>query len=247
MDASIDNTAPSVGIKSLPGIAQLKPTSSPGLSIWAHTVGITPMDSKSTHSALPFPSHSIFWRRLDHEGFEGLQLGGLLNGWRLAGTALFLREGIPCQVSYEIACNAKWAFRKANIHGWMGNVPLSREVLVNDSRQWLLHGEPQPEVLDCIDLDMQFTASTNTIPFRRLNLEIGERAMLQTAWLRFPDFRLERRHQAYTRMAGDKYLYERLDGSGFKVELAVDACDVIQSYPGLCIAVPTPECSFGMQ
>ena len=44
--------------------------------------------------------------------------------------------------------------------------------------------ERPPEYSDCVDVDLSFTPATNTLPIRRLGLDIGEEAEIHVAWLR---------------------------------------------------------------
>jgi Putative glycolipid-binding len=46
--------------------------------------------------------------------------------------------------------------------------------------------ERPPEFRDCVDVDLGFTPATNTLPIRRLGLEVGEAAGLAVAWLNGP-------------------------------------------------------------
>jgi hypothetical protein len=49
-----------------------------------------------------------------------------------------------------------------------------------------------------IQLSIHLTLSAQ--PMRRLNLPVGREAMVSAAWLRFPDFELERLEQIYSRV-----------------------------------------------
>jgi hypothetical protein len=74
----------------------------------------------------------------------------------------------------------------------------------------------------CTDIDL-ISASTNTIPIRRLGLAVGETAEVGAAWLRFPVSTLSL-EQRYTRLEEGLYRYEsgggrssqtRVNGAGF--------------------------------
>ena len=53
------------------------------------------------------------------------------------------------------------------------------------------------------------------------------------AWIFAPDLSVRAQPQAYTRLADRLYLFENLDGSGFKAELPVDEDGVVLNYPDL--------------
>lgn len=67
---------------------------------------------------------------------------------------------------------------------------------------------------------------------RRLKLDVGARAAVRAAWLRFPEFSLEVAVQRYTRLSESTYLYENAHGL-FKAELTVNADGFVVDYPGV--------------
>jgi hypothetical protein len=87
-------------------------------------------------------------------------------------------------------------------------------------------------VRGCTDLDLNFSPSTNLLPIRRLNLEIGQEAEVKAAWLRFPSFELEPLFQVYRRLGESVFRYESGGGS-FIAHLEVDASGFVTNYPGL--------------
>ena len=99
--------------------------------------------------------------------------------------------------------------------------------------QWRLNGIEQPQVSGSIDLDLNFSPSTNLLPIRRLDLPAGKSARVRAAWLRFPDFTLEPLEQVYTRLDETTYRYESRGGE-FVAELKVKASGLVASYPGFC-------------
>lgn len=85
---------------------------------------------------------------------------------------------------------------------------------------------------DCIDLDLNFSPSTNLLPIRRLSLAVAERATVRAAWLRFPSFRLEPLEQIYHRIDATTYRYESAGGR-FVAELKVNATGFVTRYGDL--------------
>ena len=84
-----------------------------------------------------------------------------------------------------------------------------------------------------MDIDIWPTPFTNTFPMRRELMAIGERRQFLMAWVFAPDLTVHPQPQAYTRIAERLYLFENLDGSGFKAELPVDEDDIVVDYPDL--------------
>src|SRR6185436_5423923 len=60
-----------------------------------------------------------------------------------------------------------------------------------------------------------------------------------SAWLGFAsDLTVHAQPQAYTRLADRFYLFENLDGTGFRAELPVDEDGIVLDYPDLFRRVP---------
>lgn len=169
----------------------------------------------------------ILWRRLDLPGHECARLAGR----NLSGTAVFLHERHPCRLDYLVVCDANWRTLSGKVSGWVGGREIEVECSVESGR-WRLNGAKCPQVEGCIDLDLNFSPSTNLLPIRRLNLAVGQEAPVRAAWLRFPSFALEPLEQVYRRLDEKTYRYESAGGS-FVRELAVDAAGFVTLYPGL--------------
>jgi hypothetical protein len=85
------------------------------------------------------------------------------------------------------------------------------------------------------DVDLNFSPSTNTLPIRRLKLEVGQEAVVRAAWLRFPGFALEVLEQTYRRLDRSRYRYESAGGS-FVADLDVNGEGLATAYANAWIA-----------
>jgi uncharacterized protein len=174
----------------------------------------------------------LIWRRLDLPGHEALQLIQKDGSWELSGTAVFIHEHKPCKLDYQVACDSAWNTRAARVNGWVGDQVVDCEIRVDpDQHIWWLNGVDQPQVAGCIDLDLNFSPVTNTLPIRRLALPTGQLAHVQAAWLRFPDFQLVPLEQIYRHIDEMIYRYESGGGS-FRADLSVDPDGLVRHYPG---------------
>ena len=178
----------------------------------------------------------MLWKRLDRRGHEAARLSldpsGSANSarWRLAGAAAFAYEGDPCLLSYQISGDADWRTVTATVTGWVGVRSIEVHLARNAADQWTLNGEPCPAVAGCLDLDLNFSPSTNLLPIRRLGLAIGQVAEVRAAWLRFPEFTLEPLTQSYRRTSETTYRYES-SGGAFVAHLTVNAVGFVTRYP----------------
>ena len=177
-------------------------------------------------------NESILWRAIYWPGHEACRASRVNSDWRLEGTAVMLHEGRNCRLSYVIECDEHWRTRTAVVSGWVGDQILNLQLAVDPLRRWQVNEVDKPAVEGCIDLDLNFSPSTNLLPIRRLNLQVGERAELKAAWLRFPSFELQPLPQTYERLSEFKYRFSS-HGGNFVAELTVNRMGFVTSYPQL--------------
>ena len=142
---------------------------------------------------------------------------------------MFAHEDVPCRLDYAIACDLEWRTRRADVTGWVGHSAVEKRIRVADA--WLLDGEPCPALVGCVDVDLNFSPSTNLLPLRRLRLSVGQSAPVRAAWLRFPGFKLELLEQVYHRIDEHTYRYESAGGS-FVAVIQADVSGFVTEYPG---------------
>lgn len=156
---------------------------------------------------------SVVWRALERPGLEHCRLFPD----SLEGDVVVVVDGRPCIFRYRVRFDAAWRTQAVDVEGWLGTEPYAISFA--------------PDSLDgCIDADLGFTPSTNTLPIRRLNLAIGEEASVSAAWLRFPQLTLERLDQTYRRTGERTYRYT--SATGFTGELEVDKHGLVVTYEG---------------
>ena len=177
-------------------------------------------------------NQSILWRGIDLRGHEACRLYRLNTEWRLEGTAVFSSDNRPCRLSYLVVCDSNWNTLRGTVSGWVGDDNVDVELSVDAMHRWRMNGVENSDVSGCVDLDLNFSPSTNLLPIRRLNLEIGQQGEVKAAWLRFPSFKLEPLSQIYTRLDESTYRYSSAGGQ-FVRDLTVNDVGFVTDYPGL--------------
>jgi uncharacterized protein len=173
---------------------------------------------------------SILWRRLDQPGHESARLVFEDLSWRLTGTAVFAYDHRPCRLDYAVICDSRWRTVSGRVTGWIGEETVNIDLSIDSARHWFLNGIESPSVAGCIDLDLNFSPSTNLLPIRRLGLTPGQPATVRAAWLRFPGFSLEPLEQRYQCIDAGTYRYESAGGK-FVTELKVNPLGFVTLYP----------------
>ena len=183
----------------------------------------------------PFPDKSRRWRRLDVPGREEATITRMASGWRLAGELDVNEAGVAAMLRYTIECNPAWRTRSAAIEGEAnGGSPVRFSLAADGAGGWTGDGVALPELTGALDVDLGFTPATNTLPIRRLCLAVGQSAPVRSAWLRFPELRVEPLEQTYTREAERTFRYHAIvDAEPFVARLDVDAFGRVMRYEGL--------------
>jgi hypothetical protein len=167
----------------------------------------------------------ILWRRLDRPGHEAARV----DGTSVMGAAVFAHDGAACALAYSVVCDASWRTQHARVRGFVG----AREIDVRidvDGERWLLNGNEVDAVRGCIDVDFNFSPSTNLLPIRR-----GAIGNVRAAWLRFPSFALEPLDQSYERIGDRMVRYS--SATGFTADIEVNDDGFPVHYPGFVVKV----------
>ncbi|MBI2159125.1 MAG: putative glycolipid-binding domain-containing protein [Candidatus Rokubacteria bacterium] len=178
---------------------------------------------------------AILWRGLYLVGHEYARIERRDSDWHLEGVAVFSHDAVPCRLDYHVRCTGAWVTRSARVSGWIAARPVRVALAASEDRRWWLNDVECPAVEGSTDLDLNFSPSTNTLPIRRLSLEVGAQRTVRAAWLRFPSLELEPLEQTYGRLAEDRYRYES-GGGRFTAELRVDRSGFVREYPGIWVA-----------
>lgn len=174
----------------------------------------------------------ILWRRLDTPGHDACRLELRDDGWKLDGAAVYLENGVPAQLTYQVACDRAWRTQEGRVCGWLGTRFIDFSIVRTSEGVWTLNGVTVPGLENCVDLDLGFTPATNLLPLRRLSLSVGQAADAPAAWLDASADTLQVLPQRYERRAEAEYWYEapRFD---YAVLLEVSPTGFILRYPGL--------------
>ncbi|HWS71623.1 MAG TPA: putative glycolipid-binding domain-containing protein [Thermoanaerobaculia bacterium] len=175
---------------------------------------------------------TILWRRLDLPGHDACRLSSSGTDWQLSGTAVFLDEGRPTLLAYEVTCDEWWHVREGSVSGWSGPIPITARFARSAAGSWTMNGIVASSVDDCLDLDFGFTPATNIIQIRRMALAVGERREVPVAWFDPSAARLVRLPQIYERRSKSTYRYEA-PTVPYSGELEVNDAGFVRLYPGL--------------
>jgi uncharacterized protein len=160
---------------------------------------------------------ALIWRRMEQPGCEYFELR------ESAG-------GQPFAADYTLRCDRQWLTREARIVLRRGGVEQLLHLRVDEQQRWWKGTDEVPQFRGCSDIDLAFSPSTNTLPIRRLALEVGQGRDVTAAWVRMPDLSLVTLPQRYTRLTASRYRYES-NGGRFVAEVETDEFGLVLGYP----------------
>src|SRR5437870_539588 len=123
----------------------------------------------------------ILWQGLITPSMERFIMGTSGNGFEFSGLILQAHEEAPYVVRYRIEVDAGW--RTRNLEVELEDGGQRRLSLTADGEgNWSRDGQRLEQIAGCIDVDLEWSPSTNTLPIRRLGLaaepvDIGRRRL----------------------------------------------------------------------
>ncbi len=184
----------------------------------------------------------LYWKPWDAPGCEhvrvSLRPGRGKQTVVADGLVLLYRDGLALRCHYRLTADGAWRARSLDLVVQIGGHQ-PRETTLNLSGdgkgRWRVDGAHEPGLDGCLDVDIQVTPFTNTLPIRRLELAAGEIADIRAVYVPLPDLVPVPAEQSYAclrplGLSGGLYRYES-QSSGFSADLAVDSGGFVVDYP----------------
>jgi len=170
------------------------------------------------------------WRFVDVvDGFEVVYA----QPGRLRGHTSAVEDGQAYAVSYEIALDDRWRTRKARVTSDTVGGPRETVLISDGEGRWTVDGEPAPQLDGLIDVDLEASACTNTLPVHRLALPLGEITKAPAAYVRAFDLSVARLEQTYRRL--DDHRSDYASAADSRAVLEYDPAGLIIDYPGIAV------------
>jgi uncharacterized protein len=136
-------------------------------------------------------------------------------------------KDMPFALHYRVECDEAWRTRSVRVE--LDTPPRTQElrITVNDAQQWFVNGEHRKDLDGLIDVDIQVTPSTNTLPIRRLQVEAGKTYEVTSAWVQIPSLLITPLPQQYA-CVDAAHLHYR--SGTFTAGLEVDEHGLVESY-----------------
>ena len=180
----------------------------------------------------PFIFRTVRWSAWEgcEAGLEHVDLSPADGGIHMSGVVIGSNGEARFGLAYRLRLDSSWGTREAYLH------TTSRRTLhleSNGQGGWTENGRSRPDLQGCIDIDIQATPLTNTLPIRRLAWTAGESVAIRLCYVEVPSLTASSQDQRYTALTpGSLYRFESLE-SGFTADLPVDEDGLVLDYPSL--------------
>jgi hypothetical protein len=176
------------------------------------------------------------WQPRDEPGIEHLRLHQEQDRVIADGMIIGIANEEPFRLQYAVQCDAGYRFQAAKLR-LLAPVDRTLHLSCDEHGAWIDgSGREIAPLQGSVDIDIETSPFTNTLPIRRLALHQGQSAEIQVAYITIPELSVRPERQRYTCLAVTNedrvYRYESL-ASGFTAEVRVDADGLVVDYPGL--------------
>jgi uncharacterized protein len=181
----------------------------------------------------------IFWRRIDIEGLERLELAIEPDGVSAMSSVICLEAG-GFRLDHRWRLDPNWRARSVTVERWNreghGVLRLERA-----GTGWRVDGAPRPDLEGAEEPDLSVTPFCNSFPIRRTPQGVGKSLPLDTAFIDGPALTVTRSSQRYDRQGPRRLRYVDLGLSlGFEADLVVDEAGLVLSYEHLFERIAPP-------
>jgi len=170
----------------------------------------------------------VCWKDWNDNGFEHLTLKQDSSGYLVQSVITGEHGGNEFDLQYSLRLDSGWCTREVTAEITGGQ---SIHLFSDAKGKWTSpDGQEIESLAGCIDVDIAATPFTNTLPIRRLILQINQTKKVKVTYVQLPTLKLQAVDQRYTRLGAQKFLYEGMQ-SGFSAELDVDRDGIVLDYP----------------
>jgi len=175
---------------------------------------------------------TLFWKRIDVEGLERLELAVAADSVRARSSVICLDEG-GFRLEYDWLLGPEWITRSVSVERW-NDAGSSRLVLERAGGGWRVDGRHRPDLDGAEEPDLSVTPFCNALPIRRTPEAPGASRTLDTAYIDGAAMTVARSRQRYERQGPGRLRYVELGLSrGFEADLVADPEGLVLTYEHL--------------
>lgn len=170
----------------------------------------------------------VLWRAADARGTERLRLFDVDVGFCAVSTWVGDFDGEIAVARFRVDLDARFGTTALEATWNERSLRLTRD----PSGEWRGPRGGHPELAGLVDVDVQWTPFTNTLPIRRLALSPGRSQDIEVVYVQAGSLEVGRRRQRYTRLDRERWRFESLEDP-FRADILVDEEGLVVEYPGI--------------
>jgi hypothetical protein len=143
-----------------------------------------------------------------------------------------VEDGRAYAVRYEIVLDDHWRTREARVTSDTVSGPRTTTLRSDGAGRWTVDGVAAPHLDGLVDVDLEASACTNTLPVHRLTLPVDDVVAAPAVYVRALDLSVTRLDQTYRRRDDRTFDYTSEAGT-FRAVLRYDGAGLVVDYPGI--------------
>ena len=179
--------------------------------------------------------YTVIWKRLDQDGHDACRFLRNQDTWIIEGCAVFLRDGTPANLAYQLVCDSHWRSLHATVDGWVGAEKIDFSI-ERKNNAWFINKSLREDLAGLEDIDLGFTPASNKNAICRLNLSDGFNSGSMAVWLDMEDWTVKPLRQTYNRIGKNAYDYSSPLHDD-RATLRVNDFGIVTEYPGLWMMI----------
>ncbi|WP_078394848.1 putative glycolipid-binding domain-containing protein [Shouchella patagoniensis] len=171
---------------------------------------------------------TILWKNEERVGYEHF----LMEENKGIGTIIYVDDEKGHVVNYELKMEPNWLTRQLFVQVDHGKTL----TLVSDGNgEWLnKDGQPLDDLKGAIDVDVESTPFSNTLPINRKIWKVGEKKTFDMVHVTIPELNVSKVKQIYTYEREEEGLrYFEYECRGYKNVICVDEDGFVVHYPNV--------------
>lgn len=185
---------------------------------------------------------NVIWTGREYYSLENCVVALNDEGTTIDSMIVGMYENSLYRVGYRIRTDTNWVTRSVELSTQVFDE--KKTYVFEHNGRWTCDGKPCPEFEDCIDVDIPLTPFTNTLPIRRLNLDVGQTHEIRVLYLDVLAREFKPVRQKYQRLSGSQYKYENVPND-FEAVITVDDDGIVVDYPQLFVRTKRIESKYG--
>jgi hypothetical protein len=190
------------------------------------------MGSDAFNAMPPMIQQNILWTGVYYHSLENCFISVTTSWAEIRSCIVGGHEDTIYKVDYLIKVNRNWETMYVKIRSQMAGTIHSFLFQQTIPGNWTIDGHPSDEFRGCSDIDISLTPFTNSLPIKRLKLNVHEERQIDVLYFDILGRDVKRVRQKYTRLSELEYKFENVPND-FEAIIQVDQSGLVVSYPGL--------------